>query len=130
MSECCGAAGVTRRVVIPSQLVLNHEKDETWMLGAGLTLQPGAPLGLPTGGTELIESLPGAADGSQIPVGFTLCAVDTTAGAVEGVVLTEGELNYNELNLDAAWTKDLLKERLAQNRGLYVTEPVWAGATP
>ncbi len=130
MSECCATAGVTRRVFIPSQLVLNHEKDETWKIGAGLTLKPGTPLGLATGGSELTESIPTATDGTQTPVGFTLCDVDTTAGAAECVVLTEGELNYNALNLNAAWTLDVLKERLAQNRGLYVTEPVWAGATP
>ncbi|GAB5451829.1 MAG: hypothetical protein Hals2KO_21570 [Halioglobus sp.] len=94
------------------ELVTDHETIST-----GQTIAKYSPLGRVTASGEVIESLPGASDGSQVPIGIAVHDIDTTAGAADHPVYKGGVFNADLVAWDASWTA-------AQKAGAFDGTPV------
>lgn len=86
-------------------------------VATGQTIAQYAPLGRVTASGELIESVPGAVDGSQVPVAIAVHAIDTTGGAARHPTYKGGIFNADEVVWDAAWTA-------AQKAGAFDGTPI------
>ena len=74
------------------------------VIAAGQVLARGAVLGEVTATGEYKLSASAASDGSQSPVVILDAAVDTTEGALPGVLMLTGEVRGAELQLGAGHT--------------------------
>ncbi len=73
-------------------------------IAAGQVLARGAVLGEVTATGEYKLSASGASDGSQAPEVILDVAIDTTGGALPGVLMLTGEVRGTELQLGAGHT--------------------------
>ena len=74
------------------------------MVASGQIIAQFAPLGRVTASGELIESLPGAGDGSEVPVAISMHAINTSLGAADHPVYKGGGFNEGLIAWDPAWT--------------------------
>jgi len=81
------------------------------------TIAQYAPLGRVTASGELIESLPGAVDGSQTPVAIAVHAIDTSGGAAANPIYKGGKFNADLVAWDGTWTA-------AQKAGAFDGTPI------
>ncbi len=105
--------GINAEIYNPDQLIAGNQKivTDTVTIGAG-TLARGTVLGKVTASGNYIQSVAGAADGSQNPVAILADAADASGGAVQAGVYLTGEFNANALTFDASWTVATLKAAL------------------
>lgn len=74
------------------------------VIAAGQQLSRGAVLGELTAGGQFKLSTSAATDGSQTPVAVLDEDIDTTAGALPGVLMLTGEVRGDALHLGAGHT--------------------------
>ncbi len=76
-----------------------------------------SPLGRVTASGELIESKSDAGDGSEVPVGIAVHAIDTTGGSAAQPVYKGGGFDATMVSWDASWTA-------AQKAGAFDGTPI------
>jgi len=86
-------------------------------VAAGQSIAEYTPLGRVAASGELIESLPGAGDGSEVPIGISMHAIDTTGGAASHPLYLGGGFNADMIAWDGTWTA-------AQKAGAFDGTPV------
>lgn len=102
----------------PSTFVLGgNVQTDNETVSTGQTIAQYAPLGRVTASGELIESLPGAVDGSEVPVAIAVHAIDTAAGAKDQPVYKGGKFNVSLVAWDGTWTA-------AQKAGAFDGTPI------
>jgi hypothetical protein len=74
------------------------------MIATTQTIPQYAPLGRITASGLVIESIQSASDGSQIPIGIAVHAIDTTGGAARHPVYKGGQFNAALIDWDASWS--------------------------
>lgn len=86
----------------------------TLLTGQNLVL--GDVVGIVTASGKAIKSLPGASDGSEVPVGILPIAADASAADLPVEVIASGEVDFNSL-ATTTWTEANLRLAL-QDRGI------------
>lgn len=74
------------------------------IVAAGQTIAQFAPLGRVAATGELIESVPAAEDGSEVPVAIAVHTIDTTGGSASRPVYKGGQFNESLVAWDGTWT--------------------------
>ena len=123
---------------VPSATVYNYAPDlliagethlasRSYTLALGQSVARGTVLGQVTTTGKLIVCLPGATDGSQVPIGISIDAYDATLFDVAGCGIYEkGEFNQNAVILGAGWTAASIHSAL-RDAGIYL-KPVVAAS--
>lgn len=102
----------------PSNFIMGGDVQTTpETIASGQTIAQYAPLGRVTASGELIESLPGAVDGSQDAIAIAAHAIDTTAAAAKNPVYKGGKFNADLVVWDGTWT-------VAQKAGAFDGTPI------
>lgn len=103
-------------VFVPDQLIAGNLKlvTSTVTFAAGNTLVRGQVVGQVTASGDYIPSVATATDGSQVPCGIVVDAVDASAAAAQGAIYEMGEFNANYMTFDASWTLPALSRALRQ----------------
>lgn len=118
-------AGSTTETYDPENIVVGSQgvitTSET--VAGGLVIAKHTPLGRVAASGELIESLPGAADGSQNPVAIAVHDINTGLGAARHPVYSGGGFDIDKIVWDAAWTD-------AQKAGAFDSTPIFAMKAP
>jgi hypothetical protein len=99
--------GIAAEMFIPDQLFAGQFQPVSTPItvASGAAVLPrGTVLGKVTATGKYIESLAGAADGSQTPVAILADQADPTGGDVLSGAYLTGEFNSNALTFDASWT--------------------------
>lgn len=76
---------------------------------AGQNLAAGTVVGRITASGKIMKSVIGAVDGSAVPIGIMVNAVDATAADKAGSIYVGGDFNVDALVWDAGYNTDLLK---------------------
>ncbi|MCU7839766.1 MAG: head decoration protein [Candidatus Thiodiazotropha sp. (ex Troendleina suluensis)] len=79
------------------------------VLASGQTLVRGAVVGRVTASGELVQCNPGAADGSEVPVGILVHPIDASAAAKNCQFYVGGEFHMNEMTWHAGFASDVAK---------------------
>lgn len=112
-------ASSTSETYSPDSFVVGVQEvvtgDET--IVTGQTIAQYAPLGRVTASGELKESLPGAVDGSGVPIAIAVYAIDTSGGAANHPVYLGGGFNETKVAWDGTWTA-------AQKAGAFDGTPI------
>jgi hypothetical protein len=82
----------------------DHVATTSVIITSGQNLEKYEPIGQVTATGKFIRSLPGANDGSQIPVYLTPFAIDATAGDKRVQVLKSGTFDTAQIVFDASYT--------------------------
>jgi hypothetical protein len=103
-------------VFVPDQLIAGNLKlvTSTVTFAAGNTLVRGQVVGQVTASGDYIPSVATATDGSQVPCGIVVDAVDASAAAAQGAIYEMGEFNANYMTFDTSWTLAALSRALRQ----------------
>ncbi|MFT9016419.1 MAG: head decoration protein [Acetobacter sp.] len=103
-------------VFVPDQLIAGNLKlvTSTVTFASGTTLVRGQVVGRVTASSDYIPSVKTATDGSQVPCGIVVDAVDASAAATQGAIYEMGEFNSNYMTFDASWTLADLTQALRQ----------------
>ena len=112
-------AGSREEVFDPSSIIAGTAPvvTDSEVVAASQTIDQFAPLGRVTASGLLIESVPGASDGSQVPVAIAVHAIDTTDGAAAHPVYKGGQFNEDKVVWHASWTA-------AQKAGAFDGSPI------
>lgn len=113
-----GTASYTKTAIanFRNPLALRNHTTSPLTVLAGNSLLVGDVVGVVTASGKAIKSLPGADDGSEVPVGIVHIATDATAADVDTEVVSSGEVDAEGLTAN---TWDALKLRLAlQDKGI------------
>lgn len=98
-------AGSTSEEYTPDSFVQGGELlTDSETVANGQTIAKYTPLGRVTASGELIESLPGASDGSEVPIGFSVHDIDTSSGAAKHPVYKGGKFNADLVDWNAGWS--------------------------
>ncbi|MDQ0472810.1 head decoration protein [Labrys wisconsinensis] len=90
---------------------------------SGQTLLQWTVVGRVTASGKWIKCVASANDGSQVPRGITVDAVDASAGDLVGPVYKLGQFNPDLLAMDASWTAAALKAAFAGS-GIFLRSPL------
>lgn len=85
---------------------------ESETIASGANLPRLTMVGRITASSKLIRSVRTANDGSQVPVGFTVTAVDAAAADVVAPVYKAGVFDFGALSIDVSWSQAQAKAAL------------------
>lgn len=104
----------TTATYTPSSLIAGNfpQVKDSGVIAAGQTLKRGAVLGQVTADGQYKLSASAAGDGSEAPKVILDEDIDTTEGALPGVLLLTGEVSGTELTLGAGHTIASVKTAL------------------
>lgn len=113
-----GTASYTKSSIVNfrNPLGLRNYTTSPLTILTGQNLVAGDVVGVVTSSGKAIKSLPGATDGSEVPVGIIHIATDASSADVDTEVVSSGEVDAEGLTAN---TWDALVLRLAlQDRGI------------
>lgn len=67
-----------------------------------------------------------ATDGSEVPVGILVNAIDASGGDAAGSIYTAGEFNQDKLVWDASFTTDALKRNAFDRTPIHIKKPAYS----
>lgn len=106
-----GIAGSTTVNYTPDNLIAGSDPifTDNGTLSSGQNLVRGTPVGRVTASGELVECNPGAADGSQTPIGILVHDIDASAAAKGCQFYKAGRFRASEMTWHAGFTTDVQK---------------------
>ena len=78
---------------------------------SGQNLAANEVVGRVTASGKIMASIIGASDGSEVPLGILVNAIDASGGDLAGTIYIGGDFNEDELVWDAGYSTDLLKRK-------------------
>lgn len=112
----------------PTQLILGDADivtDSITVL-SGENLAANTVVGRVTASGKIVECDLGAADGSEVPLGILVNAVDASAGDKAGNIYIGGEFNRDLLAWHTSFATDLLKDAAFDGTNIAIKTPTYS----